>query len=48
MSLDCALAENLGDPCAMREWEAQWQAELALAIASYDGQKNVKGHVEAL
>ena len=48
VSLDSELSEHLVDPSALREWEQQWQAELALAIASYDGEKGVKTHVEVL
>jgi DNA helicase-2/ATP-dependent DNA helicase PcrA len=48
VSLDSELSEHLVDPSALREWDAAWSEELALANASYDGEKNVKGHVEAL
>ncbi len=48
VSLDSELSEHLVNPSALREWDTAWLAELALAVASYDGEKNVKGHVEAL
>jgi DNA helicase-2/ATP-dependent DNA helicase PcrA len=48
VALDSELSEHLVDPSQLRAWDAGWAEELELAIASYDGQKGVKGHLEKL
>jgi DNA helicase-2/ATP-dependent DNA helicase PcrA len=48
VSLDSELSEHLVDPTALRAWDEGWIGELETAIASYDGEKGVKGHVEEL
>ncbi|MGZ6792907.1 MAG: UvrD-helicase domain-containing protein, partial [Mycobacteriales bacterium] len=45
VALDGELSEHLVDPSVLREWDVEWQEQLALAIAAHDGQKGVKGHV---
>ncbi|HUR52481.1 MAG TPA: ATP-dependent DNA helicase [Mycobacteriales bacterium] len=48
VALESELSEHLVDPSTLRAWDEAWSDELRLAIASYDGQKGVKGHVEDL
>jgi DNA helicase-2/ATP-dependent DNA helicase PcrA len=48
VALDSELSEHLVEPSELRAWDEEWAAQLQLAIASYDGQKGVKGHVEKL
>lgn len=48
VSLDSELSEHLVDPSTLTAWDDAWLEELRLAIASYDGVKGVKGHVQDL
>jgi DNA helicase-2/ATP-dependent DNA helicase PcrA len=48
VALDSELSEHLVQPSQLREWDEEWIAELVPAIASYEGEKGVKGHVEDL
>ncbi len=48
VALDSELSEHLVDPSQLRAWDEEWTEQLRLAIASYDGQQRVKGHVGEL
>ncbi|MDP9182111.1 MAG: ATP-dependent helicase, partial [Actinomycetota bacterium] len=48
VSLDSELSEHLVAPSLLRGWDDEWIAALERAIASYDGEKSVKGHVDEL
>ncbi len=48
VTLDGELAEHLVDPSSLAAWDLAWEEELRQQIASYEGEKGVKGHVDAL
>jgi DNA helicase-2/ATP-dependent DNA helicase PcrA len=48
VALDSELSEHLVDPSQLREWDAEWAADLEAELPSYQGMKGVKGHVEEL
>jgi len=48
VALDSELSEHLVEPSELRAWDEAWAEELRAAIASYDGQNGVKGHVGEL